>query len=321
MSTPLRLLGFAAALVAVFALGLVGARTLLPADLAGSAATSSGHDPAHQTEEEIDMDHTASTRPSKPTEPSEQSHGGHSPSTMAADRVRGLAVAQNGYQLETLTAPEKTGEDGVLSFRLTGPDGQPVTDYTTSHDKDLHLIVVRSDGSRFRHVHPTIDGAGTWSLPWRWAEAGSYRVFADFVPTATGEPLTLTSTVEVAGLLTPVALGEDTDTATVDGFTATLDGTLRAGQESSLTFTVTRDGRPVTTLQPYLGAAGHLVALRAGDLAYLHVHPMGEEPTAASGPAIAFMAQAPSPGRYLLYLDFQVDGQVRTASFTVTTDR
>ena len=235
--------------------------------------------------------------------------------------MRGLAVAQDGYQLEALTAPESTDEDGVLSFRLTGPDGRPVTDYTTSHDKDLHLIVVRSDGSRFRHVHPTTDGAGTWSLPWRWAEAGSYRVFADFVPTATGEPLTLTSTVEVAGTFTPVAQGEDSDTATVDGLTVTLDGALRAGQESTLTFTVTRDGIPVTTLQPYLGASGHLVALRSGDLAYLHVHPMGEDPPAASGPDIAFVAQAPSPGRYLLYLDFQVDGQVHTAGFTVTARR
>lgn len=31
----------------------------------------------------------------------------------------------------------------------------------------------------------------------------------------------------------------------------------------------------VTDLKPYVGAFGHLVALRAGDLAYLHVHPDG----------------------------------------------
>ena len=156
------------------------------------------------------------------------------------------------------------GEDGTLSFRLTGPDGKPVTDYTTAHDKDLHLIVVRSDGSQFRHVHPSLDSAGTWSIPWRWAAAGSYRVFADFVPAATGETLTLTSTLEVAGDLQPVPLGEDTTESTVDGLTVTLDGTPAAGTSSMLTFTVTRDGTPVTALQPYLGAAGHLVALRVG---------------------------------------------------------
>ena len=105
-----------------------------------------------------------------------------------------------------------------------------------------------------------------------------YRVFADFVPAATGETLTLTSTLEVAGELQPVPLGDDTTESTVDGLTVTLDGAPAAGTSSMLTFTVTRDGTPVTTLQPYLGAAGHLVALRVGDLAYLHVHPM-DEPT------------------------------------------
>jgi hypothetical protein len=86
--------------------------------------------------------------------------------------------------------------------------------------------------------------------------------------------------------------------------------------------TVTRDGEAVTTLQPYLGAFGHLVALREGDMAYLHVHPEGDEPTAGelSGPDIEFAAEAPTPGRYLLYLDFKVDGEVNTAGFVVSTD-
>jgi hypothetical protein len=313
VSTWLRLLAFGASLVAVFALSLVAARTLRPA-AAGSEA-SAGQTSGH-TDQEDGVDHTAGS-----AEPSEGSHGGGHSSAPVADPVRGLAVAEDGYQLEAVSAPARTGEEGVLSFRLTGPDGSPVTDYNTSHDKDLHLVVVRSDGSRFRHVHPTTDGAGSWSLPWRWTDAGSYRVFADFVPAATGEPLTLTSIIDVAGAFTPVTPGEDSRTARVDGFTVTLDGTVRAGQESTLKFTVIRDGEPVATLQPYLGAAGHLVALRAGDLAYLHVHPIGDEPAAVSGPDIVFLAQTPTPGRYLLYLDFQVEGQVHTATFAITASR
>ncbi|GAA3716976.1 hypothetical protein GCM10022204_41040 [Microlunatus aurantiacus] len=307
MSTPVRLLAFAAALAAVFVLALVGARTLLPA---GSAQAGSGRT---GTQEESGMEHSSASTPS--AQHSEDSHAkpGQAP---AADPVRGLTVAQDGYQLGALTAPAVVGEDGTLSFRLTGPDGNPVTDYTTAHDKDLHLIVVRSDGSRFRHVHPSLDGAGIWSMPWRWAAPGSYRVFADFVPAATGETLTLTSTLEVAGDLQPVLLGEDTTESTVDGLTVTMDGAPAAGTSSMLTFTVTRDGPPVS-LQPYLGAAGHLVALRVGDLAYLHVHPM-DGPAGESGPEVAFMAEAPTPGRYLLYLDFQVDGRVHTATFTTT---
>ena len=78
---------------------------------------------------------------------------------------------------------------------------------------------------------------------------------------------------------------------------------------------MTRDGAPVTDLQPYLGAYGHLVALRDGDLAYLHVHP--DESTAA-GPEVRFFAEVPSTGRYHLYLDFRHGDRVRTARFVVT---
>lgn len=234
--------------------------------------------------------------------------------------MSGLSIEQDGYQLRDLSAPRQVGQDGTLSFRLTGPGGDAVTAYDTSHDKDLHLIVVRSDGAQFRHVHPARIGDGVWSLPWAWDAAGSYRVFADFVPTARGSGVTLTSTLSVAGRLTPAPVPVDTTSATVDGLTVTLAGSLTATTDSSLTFTVTRDGTPVTTLQPYLGAYGHLVALRAGDLGYLHVHPMGEpgDGTTEPGPDIAFMAQAPTDGKYLLYLDFQVDGVVHTAPFVVT---
>jgi len=238
------------------------------------------------------------------------------------DGVKGLAAGTDGYLLSPVQAPGAVGEAGSLSFQIQDVAGKPVTDYKTSHEQDLHLIVARSDGSHFRHVHPVLDEfTGTWSIPWEWTDAGSYRVYADFTPAAAGADagsLTLTRTVQVAGDFTPTA-PQPTRSAQVDGFTVSLGGDLTAGTSSDLTLTVTRDGEPVTTLEPYLGAFGHLVALRDGDLAYLHVHPQGEEPAPGetSGPEIGFAAEAPTAGRYLLYLDFQVDGQVHTASFVL----
>lgn len=106
-------------------------------------------------------------------------------------------------------------------------------------------------------------------------------------------------------------------TSTVDGYEVKLIGDLSQGGGSLLTLRVSKDGEPVTDLQPYLGALGHLVVLRAGDLAYLHAHP---ETSEAQGPDVGFHATAPSRGRYHLYLDFQHDGVVRTATFTLSTD-
>ena len=80
----------------------------------------------------------------------------------------------------------------------------------------------------------------------------------------------------MAGLFVPVPLPAASNQASTDGYDVTLGGRPIAGQESELTFTVRRNGEPVTDLEPYLGAFGHLVSLRGGDLAYLHTHPAEE---------------------------------------------
>ncbi|HWV50109.1 MAG TPA: hypothetical protein VN035_11695, partial [Microbacterium sp.] len=41
------------------------------------------------------------------------------------------------------------------------------------------------------------------------------------------------------------------------------------------------------------------------------------QPGDTAGPTVDFTAGVPSAGRYLLYLDFQVDGQVHTAQFVL----
>ena len=229
----------------------------------------------------------------------------------------GLQVSQDGYRLLPLTGELSTGDPQPFQFRVLGPDGAPLTSYTTSHDKDLHLIVVRRDLSGFQHLHPSLTGDGTWSLPLAVASPGQYRVFADFQP-AGHDGLTLGTDIPAPGDYQPRPLPSAESTTSVDGYTVTLAGTLQPGASSRLTLSVSKDGKPVTDLQPYLGAYGHLVALRDGDLAYLHVHPDGtpSDGRTAAGPGITFHADVPSAGAYRLYLDFQHAGKVRTAEFT-----
>ena len=225
----------------------------------------------------------------------------------------GLLVSDRGYTFQPLTADKKE-----FSFRITGPNGKPVTGYDETHDKRMHLIVVRRDLSGFRHVHPTLSADGTWRVASPLGEPGTYRAYADFKPTG-GDALTLGADVDVAGDFQPRPLPAPAATSAVDGYTVSLDGTLRPGRTSKLTLSVAKDGEPVTDLQRYLAAYGHLVALRQGDLAYLHVHPDGEpgDGTTKPGPEITFYAEVPSTGTYRLFLDFQHAGEVRTAEFTV----
>ena len=244
--------------------------------------------------------------------------GGHDPAEPAdpaghvAALPGGLASSQDGY---TFVPDDPTPRSGTFAFRIVGPDGAPVTAFDEAHEKELHLIVVRRDTTGYRHLHPERDAAGTWRVPLTLDAGGAYRAYADFAPTA-GPATTLGVDLFAPGDFRP-ATHPESRTSTVDGFTVALDGDLVAGAAAPLRFTVTRDGAPVA-LQPYLGADGHLVALREGDLGYLHVHP-ADDP--AGGSDVAFAAEVPSAGTYRLFLDFQVDGVVRTAEFTVPATR
>jgi hypothetical protein len=294
MQTAAKVGGFALGLAAVFtaALGLghaAGPVRTAPAPAADATGTTHGHSAAGDPAPGPD-----------------------------AQLPPGLQVTQDGYRLTPLTAALAVGEPQPFRFQITGPDRAPVTRYTRSHDKDLHLIVVRRDLSGFQHVHPTLGADGTWTIPLAAPAAGQYRVFADFQPAGRPRGLTLGVDVAAPGDYRPVALPAPARTAAVDGYTVRLDGDLTPGADSKLTLSISKDGRPVLDLQPYLGAYGHLVALRDGDLAYLHVHPDGApgDGRTAAGPRISFYADVPTAGDYRLYLDFQHAGQVHTAEFT-----
>jgi hypothetical protein len=295
MNTPVKLAAFGVGLVATFGAAAGVGAAVGPVGPAADDTPATGHDMAAG---------------SGSGDAGHQGDAGHLPA--------GLAVSEDGFTL-ALDAPElPTGDAVPLAFRVLGPDGHAVTDYALRHDEDLHLIAVRRDLSGYQHVHPDLGADGTWRVPLDLS-AGSWRIFADFAASADGEDRTLGADLSVAGNYVPAPLPAATRTAEVDGYTVTLDGDLVAGEESGLTLTVARDGVPVTDLQPYLGAYGHLVALRTGDLAYLHVHPTGEPGDGATpaGPGISFATTTPSSGSYRLFLDFRHDDVVRTVAFTV----
>ena len=243
--------------------------------------------------------------------------GGHAQHEVALPG--GLQVSQGGYTLDLKTPHIESGKARELRFAIVrDATGRQVTEFEREHGKELHLIVASHDLTVYRHLHPTRAADGTWSTALQLPTAGAYRVFADFRPKG-GEGLTLGADLAAPGTYEPAALPAQNTTAQADGYEVKLDGALAAGTAGELKLTVTRNGKPVRDLQPYLGAYGHLVTLRAGDLAYLHVHPSGEpgDGVTKPGPAVSFVATAPSAGTYRLFLDFKHEGKVHTAAFTV----
>ena len=242
-------------------------------------------------------------------------HGGETGGMARGDdgALPGLSSTAGDYRLVLDRTRLRAGARERLSFRILDAGGLPLREgYEVEQGKRLHLIVVRRDLTGFQHLHPILGPGGTWTTDLVLPSPGAYRVFADFQ--VAGERTTLGADLFVPGDFRPEPPRAPARSALAPGgYEVSLTGPPPvAGQEAEPAFTVRRAGRPVEALEPYLGARGHLVALREGDLAYLHVHP--EEGT-GRGP-IRFAVDFPTAGRYRLFLQFRDAGRVRTAALT-----
>jgi hypothetical protein len=239
----------------------------------------------------------------------------HPNTSGAGSEVGGLSISASGYTLVPRETSFHTGKQ-TLSFVITGPDRKVVTQYAVVHDKQLHLVLSRRDLTGYQHIHPTMSPDGTWTVTAELSKTGMWRAIADFTAIGAGgvqTAVTLGTDLTVAGNYAPETLPAATREASVDGYTVTYEGTPMLGTTSPLLFRVFKDGTPVSTLDRYLGSYGHLVMLRQLDVAYIHTHPEND----LSGGAVKFWTVAPSSGTYRMFFDFQVDGAVHTASFTL----
>ena len=204
-----------------------------------------------------------------------------------------------------------------LTFTIVANDGSIVTDYEVEQTKELHLVLVRSDLTGYQHLHPTRSADGTWTVPVTFAQGGSYRMVADFVPVLDGVAAgrtAVTTDLTVTGPSTDTPLPAVSNTTTVDGYTVRISGELSSTAESTLNFAVTDAAGAAVTLEPYLGAFGHLVAFAQSDLAYTHVHPASANEQAGT---IEFLGQVAASGAHRLFLQFAAAGEVHTAEFTI----
>jgi hypothetical protein len=215
-----------------------------------------------------------------------------------------------GYTLVPRTTQLDPGRPGEYAFALRGT-GRLAT--------PPRVTVVRRDATHLAHPVPTAGPDGTWRAPLTLSAAGDYRVVVEVTPTA-GAPGVLAADLVAPGPFDPVPL-TPSRVAEVDGYQVRLDGDLVPGAPEQVFATVSRDGAPVTDLEPLDGAFGSLAALRAGDLVPARVHPDAAQPAPAdrAGPGIAFTAEVPAPGTYRLFLDFRHEGTQHTAVFTVAT--
>jgi Cu+-exporting ATPase len=215
--------------------------------------------------------------------------------------------------------------------------GRWVDDIGRSHEEWIHLIVTRHDLGTFAHVHPQPTGRpGEFAVPVTFPTAGRYDLHAEFRRKGQMSDVLATARAVVADAnATPdEPVRESGRVQVVDGVRVELTGEAEAGHRSRLTyrFSDARTGAPVTTLQPYLAAAGHIVVMPADGHGFAHEHAEAEDadgnpvfalPTQTFGPDLDVHAAFPRPGLYRLWGQFRfADGTVVTTQFTVlATDR
>lgn len=238
------------------------------------------------------------------------------------------------YTLELTTEPAaiKAGQPVTLFFTVRHPGTSAlITTYELVHEKPYHLFIVSADMQFFEHIHPEQQRDGRWAIQVTFPTPGNYRVLSDFLPTG-GSPQFIGRTLETAGFSGDLAsqaphLAADTMfTKTIGSTTAYLTlepATLVEGEFGHLSFTLSdaKTGRPVTDLQPYLGAFGHALILSEDMRDYVHSHPFegpdSDVSKGAGGPTVTFEGYMPRAGMYRAWSQFQRNGEVITVPFTV----
>jgi hypothetical protein len=284
-----------------------------------------------------------------PVEKVEAGQTAPTPEVAAHGHARGdgtIATIQ-GVGIDLVESTYAAGEKTTLQFSLTRFD-EPIMDYVLKHEYPVHVVIADTELGSYQHLHPTMGTNGVWQLPVTFPAGGKYRLVADFVVLEGNEEVNYVVGTDVQVTGAPAAaftLPQPASSVTVDGYVVSVSGSVSASSHSMLMFTVTKDGVPVT-FEKWLGADGHLVALRQGDLAYAHMHPMGGDHDHANTGAAAdadatmgdgamdggtmadsmqssmpgmihFDAEFPAgAGTYRLFLQFQVDGKLSTAAFT-----
>lgn len=268
-----------------------------------------------------------------------------------------IAQSHRNYEIDVVSGigSIEPGKSVRIVYRIKNDQGKIIKDFETVHEKMMHFIVVRKDLQQFQHLHPTLDkGTGEFSVDVTFASDGSYRIFPDFTPAISEDnpqklPVTVFANVSVGDLskYKPVEIKPDTQKEKTRGeysiFTLmTQKEEIRAAESLTYSLSIKKNNEFVYDLQPYLGALGHSVILKADTLDFIHTHAVAQPPEEMqdssmqdapghtghhggdvgsgdqeTGPIIYFASTFPEPGLYKLFTQFQHEDKVITIDYAV----
>jgi hypothetical protein len=222
---------------------------------------------------------------------------------------------------------------------MKNPNGRPLQGLAVSHERILHTLIIGRDMRSFAHIHPEDAGPitgkmlsqATFPLHFTFSKAGEYLVGVDFF--AGDNFYSRMFRLSVSGKPAMGAPKMDFSTNKIFGeyrvtFTAS-PMNIKAGEETSLTYMIEKDAKPVTDVNPYLGAAMHIAVVSEDLKQYIHVHgsvpgePHGHhdhmhvKPPRKFGPEIEADVIFPVKGIYTIFGQVKHRGKVLVFDFMV----
>lgn len=214
---------------------------------------------------------------------------------------------------------------GKYQFAILDDKNQPIKDFETVHEKQMHVMVVRKDLSYFQHIHPTLDTkTGIWTLDKLTIPTdGPYRLFADFTQRGDKNPITIYEDLSIGDMTKykKQPVGDTKEDKTFGKYQVLLQTepiVLQASTEAKLIYLfgdAQNGGMSLTGLEPYLGSMGHAVIL-SENLDFIHAHAKDDKTLASRG-VVEFAATFPKEGKYKIFGQFKHDGKVFTTDYVL----
>lgn len=271
-------------------------------------------------------------------------HGEHTTHHQQPDCAEGGRFqCANFLQLEVVDLPKlNVGKAATISFRLRRlSDKKALTfnDLKDIHTKKIHLFLNDQTLTDYHHLHPqpSTNDPSVFVVIFTPQASGDYRLWLDLVQLPTPGPKVAYRSLPPhtainggpAALVIP-ALNRTklsivktvTNQVTVEGLTATLSFDLipLRPTQAAVGNIVIRDaaGKPLTILEPILGAFAHVVAFEANGQEIVHSHPIGREPKNAddrAGPELKFNLKPKFSGFVKIFVQIRVNGKDLTFPF------
>lgn len=212
-----------------------------------------------------------------------------------------------------------SGKSCDLTITLTHRDSKkPVTpeELAVVHTEKLHLFVVDSSLKDYHHIHPQpTDTPGEYRCELTPTTANQYQAWADITTVSERKNLKLLADIPSPGARRVPPAIRVNDRAEQNGmrFEWKSSEPLQSGKASIVEANISdATGKPVTDLEPVMGAFAHLVGFGADGKSMVHCHPLGKEPSSPDergGPNLRFHVEPHMSGPTQFYLQIRRGGE------------